>query len=82
MACSSYAAVEEGLEEAEAALEHGRRAGDALRRAHRAAATPPCAAQPQCMRLTVPPVRLASMTPAPIDAAIPMAWAMPSASRP
>ena len=47
-----------------------------------AATTPLCAAQPQWTRFTVPPVRLASMTPEPIEAAIPMAWATPSASSP
>ena len=41
--------------------------------ANSAATTPPCAAQPQCVRLTVPPVRLASNKPAPILAAIPIA---------
>ena len=43
---------------------------------------PACAAQPQWTRLTVPPVRLASMSPAPMLAAIPIADTMPSASSP
>ena len=51
-------------------------------RARSAAATPACAAQPQWMRLTVPPVRLASMTPAPMLAAMPAACAIPAASSP
>ena len=38
-----------------------------------AATTPPCAAQPQCILFTVPPVRFASSKPAPILAEIPMA---------
>ena len=42
-------------------------------RASSAAATPAWAAQPQCTRLTVPPVRLASMMPAPMLAAMPIA---------
>ena len=44
--------------------------------------TPACAAHPQWTRLTVPPVRFASITPAPIDAPIPMAEAICSTSRP
>lgn len=51
-------------------------------RAMSAATTPAWAAQPQCTRLTVPPVRLASMMPDPMLAAMPMAEQMPSASRP
>ena len=52
------------------------------RRASSAALTPPSAAQPQWMRLTVPPVRFASMTPPAMLTAIPIAEATPSASRP
>ena len=51
-------------------------------RARSAATTPACAAQPQCTRLTVPPVRLASSSPDPMDAAIPAACAIRSASSP
>ena len=50
-------------------------------RASSAAAMPECAAQPQWMRLTVPPVRFASSRPAPIDAEMAMAWPICSASR-
>ena len=51
-------------------------------RARSAAATPAWAAQPQCTRFTVPPVRLASMMPAPVLAAMPIAEVRPSASSP
>ena len=51
-------------------------------RASWAADTAECAAQPQCSRLTVPPVRFASITPEAIEAAMPSACVMPSASRP
>ena len=51
-------------------------------RASSAAATPAWAAQPQCTRFTVPPVRLASIRPAPMLAAMPAACAIRSASRP
>ena len=51
-------------------------------RARSAATTPAWAAQPQWTRLTVPPVRLASSRPEPMDAAIPAASAIRSASSP
>jgi hypothetical protein len=47
----------------------------------RAAQTAACAAQPQWIRFTVPPVRLASMIPPAMDAAIPIALAMPLSGR-
>jgi hypothetical protein len=54
------AVAAECLQKPEAALQHGRRAGEPVP-ARSAAATPQCAAQPQWTRLTVPPVRLASL---------------------
>ncbi|CFL05293.1 Uncharacterised protein [Burkholderia pseudomallei] len=50
--------------------------------ANSAALTPACAAQPQCTRLTEPPVRFASSRPAPMLAAMPSADAIPAASSP
>ena len=49
-------------------------------RTRSAAETAAWAAQPQCIRLTVPPVRLASMIPAAMDAATPRTWVTRSAS--
>ena len=64
-------------EEAEAALEHGRRPGDARARPAARRRSPACAAQPQWMRFTVPPVRLASITPAAMLTAMPIACMTP-----
>ncbi len=52
------------------------------RRASWAAVTAAWAAMPQCSRLTVPPVRLASMMPEAIDAVRPSAWRTPASSAP
>ena len=43
---------------------------------------PEWAAHPQCTRLTVPPVRLASIRPDPIEAAMPIAFETVSLSAP
>lgn len=47
-----------------------------------AAETAACAAHPQCMRLTVPPVRLDSMMPDAIEAVTPSTLARPASSSP
>ena len=52
------------------------------RRTSWAAVTPAWAARPQCRRLTVPPVRLASITPDAIDAVSPSASTTPVSSAP